>query len=106
MGLLKSIETNFGINASYWHIIETHVFWKTMRAEVILAGYLDETSRREGKDYLTTKSFNIDITPFSNTPINSVLQIASIVYTIVKTQMADFNDAENVIENGQSIATL
>lgn len=106
MGLLKSVETNFGINASYWHIIETHVFWKTMRAEVILAGYFDEKSRRDGKDYLSTKKFNIDITPFADTKIDNVLQIASIVYTIVKSQMPEFFDSENVIEDGQSIASL
>lgn len=106
MGLLKDIETKYGVDANYWHIAEINIFWKTMRANVILDGYPDYQSRINLKQILARKEFNIDISDLTQIPVKNVLEIASSIYQLVKYYVQDFEYAENVIEEGQEIIDI
>ena len=101
MALIKSEDTNYGVSATYWHVFTTNVQWKTMRANIVLVGYVDENARRNGKDYVATKSFNVDILPFAMVPIQNMLELGSLVYGIVKYYISEFKDAEDKLEEGQ-----
>lgn len=101
MGLLKNIETKYGVNANYWHISETNIFWKTMRANIIIDGYLDRGARLSKKRILDQKSFNIDISSLMQIPITNAMEMASAIYQLVKYYIQEFEDAINIIEEGQ-----
>lgn len=49
MALSKAIPTDFGIDATYWHILALQVNRADRNAAVTLAGYLDESARRAGR---------------------------------------------------------
>lgn len=102
MALIKAQSTNFGVDATYWHILSSNIFWKTMRAEVTVVGYVDENARRDGKDFVATKSFNIDILPFAAVPVTGLMEMGSMVYGIVKYKIPEFQDAEDKLEEGQT----
>lgn len=54
----KKLPTSFGVEASIWEIIETHINFKTKTITVILAGYFNEESRLENKNPLEGKLFS------------------------------------------------
>ena len=101
MALSKTESSNYGVDATYWNVSETNIFWKTMRCEIIMAGYVDEATRRAGKDYIISKSLNIDFSIFAALPITSALDIVSAVYGLVKYMVPDFSDAVDLVSEGQ-----
>lgn len=54
----KKIPTSYGVEASLWEIIETHVNFKTKTINVILAGYFDEKAYKSGGIPLEGKVFS------------------------------------------------
>lgn len=48
MALNKALPTDFGVDASYWHILALQVNRGDRSAAVTLAGYIDEPARRGG----------------------------------------------------------
>lgn len=48
MALLKSIPTSFGVDAAYWNILSIEHNRPQCSAQVVLAGYLDDGTRRAG----------------------------------------------------------
>ncbi len=106
MALIKSEETNYGVTATYWHVFSTDVQWKAMRANITLVGYVDENARRNGKDAVATKSFNVNIMPFAMVPIQNMLELGSLVYGIVKYYINEFQDAEDKLEEGQTVLDI
>ena len=59
MALAKTIETAFGVDATYWRIIRTNESFDGM-TEIYLAGYADETARRSGKAPLEVKTVQVE----------------------------------------------
>jgi|688.fasta_scaffold663591_2 hypothetical protein len=49
MALLKSLETKFGIDATYWKVCIQEVDWLRKQCTVTLCGWVDEQARREMK---------------------------------------------------------
>lgn len=48
MALLKQIPTEFGIDATYWHILAVQVNRVQAALQVTMAGYPDAAARRTG----------------------------------------------------------
>jgi hypothetical protein len=59
MALAKTIETAFGVDATYWRIIRTNESFDGM-TEIYIAGYADETARRTGKAPLEVKTVQVE----------------------------------------------
>ena len=53
MALIKSIPTDFGINAEYWHIGAVQEDFKGRGTEVTFYGYANEQARQDGKQPLS-----------------------------------------------------
>ena len=106
MALRKSIDSNFGVAATYWHILRTDVNWKTLRANLEVVGYVNEEARRTNKEQVLSKVVNIDISGMAFIPMNSLFELASIVYGFVKLQIPEFADAEDILEDGQEMVDI
>ena len=59
MAIARSIETVFGVTATYWRIIRTNESFDGM-TEIYIAGYADETARRAGKAPLEVKTVQVE----------------------------------------------
>lgn len=54
----KKIITSYGVEASFWEIVETHLNFKTKTITVILAGYFNEKAYLENKNPLEGKIYS------------------------------------------------
>ncbi|WP_353862023.1 hypothetical protein [Azospirillum formosense] len=68
MALIKSIPTDFGIDARYWHIYSVDHNRQQQAAQVVLAGYLDESVRRAGHRPLATLTLMLAGSDYPGTP--------------------------------------
>ena len=59
MALIKSIPTDFGINAEYWNIGAVQEDFKGQGTEVTFYGYANESARQEGKQPLSAGKVQI-----------------------------------------------
>jgi hypothetical protein len=59
MALFKSIETEYGIPATYWNIGGIQEDFKGKGAEVTFYGYADKSARDAGKQPLSAGKMNI-----------------------------------------------
>ena len=59
MALLKSIPTDFGINADYWNIGAVQEDFKGQGTEVTFYGYANKEARDEGKQPLSAGKVQI-----------------------------------------------
>lgn len=59
MALLKSIPTDFGINAEYWNIGAVQEDFKGKGTEVTFYGYANKDARDEGKQPLSAGKVQI-----------------------------------------------
>ena len=59
MALIKSIPTDFGINAEYWNIGAVQEDFKGRGTEVTFYGYASEQARLEGKQPLSAGKVQI-----------------------------------------------
>ena len=59
MALIKSIPTDFGINAEYWNIGAVQEDFKGQGTEVTFYGYASEAARQEGKQPLSAGKVQI-----------------------------------------------
>jgi hypothetical protein len=90
MALHQIISTDYGVNASYWKVIDVHFnrFDKTVKIDV--AGYLDKDSRDNGANVLKTFQYTVpESSVCSEDPENNVVHI---IYDLIKT-LGDFNTA-------------
>jgi hypothetical protein len=106
MALRKSIDSNYGVPATYWHILRTDVNWKTLRASIEVVGYVSQEARRTNKEQVLSKIVNIDISGMVFIPMQNLFELASIVYGFVKLQIPEFADAEDILEEGQTIVDI
>ena len=56
MALLKSVNTNYGIDATYWNIASMVENFKSKANSIILHGYLDLDARTNDMQPVITKS--------------------------------------------------
>jgi hypothetical protein len=56
MALLKSVNTAFGIDATYWNIASMVENYKSKANSIILHGYLDQDARTNNMQPIITKS--------------------------------------------------
>ena len=59
MALLKSIPTDFGINAEYWNIGAVQEDFKGKGTEVTFYGYANKQAREDGKQPLSAGKMQI-----------------------------------------------
>ena len=59
MALIKSIPTDFGINAEYWNIGAVQEDFKGKGTEVTFYGYANEQARADGKQPLSAGKVQI-----------------------------------------------
>ena len=59
MALLKSIPTEFGIDAQYWHIGAVQEDFKGQGTEVTFYGYASQEARQDGKQPLSAGKVQI-----------------------------------------------
>jgi len=90
MALHQIISTDYGVNASYWKVIDVHFnrFDKTVKIDV--AGYLDKDSRDNGANVLKTFEYTVPESIICSEDSQS--NVIHIIYDYIKT-LGDFNTA-------------
>ena len=58
MALSKVLPTDFGIDATYWKIVDLNINWLSREAHISLLGWSDKVSRELGKKELSRKIFS------------------------------------------------
>lgn len=104
MALRKASPTTFGVDGEYWRIAQTNIDWTTMKVHVEVLQYVDEKARREFRSPTGSICVDIDLTGLVNMkmPIESIMDVGSIVYTVLKSSHPFFVDAEDIIDAGQT----
>lgn len=66
MALSKVLPTDFGIDATYWKIVDLNINWLSRETHISLLGWSDKVSREAGRKELARKifSFSGDDFPF------------------------------------------
>jgi hypothetical protein len=59
MAICKSIPSDYGVAAAYWHIGAVAEDYKGAGVQVTLYGYADEAARRSGKQPLMSATFAV-----------------------------------------------
>lgn len=103
LALKKLAPTNYGVNGEYWRIAQTNIDWTTMNAHVEVLQYVDEGTRKGGSTPVGSISLDLDLNLMLGLkmPVESVMDIGSVIYTIVKASHPFFSDAEDVLDAGQ-----
>jgi len=88
MALIKSIQTDFGINAEYWNIGAVQEDFKGKGTEVTFYGYANKQAREDGKQPLSAGKVQIAGDEYVAGADRAAL------YAIIK-QRPEFEDAED-----------
>ena len=59
MAIKKTLQTSFGVEANYWKIVRVNESFLGTTTEIYLAGYVNEQSRRDGKQPLEIKTLSV-----------------------------------------------
>jgi len=89
MALIKSIDTDFGIPATYWNIGAVQEDFKGKGTEVTFYGYASQAAREEGKQPLSAGKVQIAGDEYVAGAPRSAL------YSIIK-QKPEFEGAEDI----------
>ena len=95
MALIKSISTRFGIDATYWKIIDLNINWLSKNSHISLSGWSDKASRDAGNIPLDSRSFDWmgEDFPFIGEEPQNERETA---YNKIK-QSEEFADAEDLL---------
>jgi hypothetical protein len=88
MALIKAIDTDFGIPATYWNIGAVQEDFKGKGTEVTFYGYANKEAREAGKQPLSAGKFQIAGAEYSAGADRAAL------YAIIK-QRPEFDGAED-----------
>jgi len=88
MALLKSVKTNYGIDATYWNIFSITEDFKNKNLEVVINGYVSKEVRDE--DHNPVAWQNLQFT--GDEYIKDATREA--IYLALKTK--DFSDAKDI----------
>ena len=58
MALKITIPTRYGIDATYFKVVDLNINWLTRQSHVTLCGWKDEEARRNNQQPLTERSFD------------------------------------------------
>ena len=61
MALTKSIDTQVGVEATYWRIVRVDVDLKIRKVWFMLDGYVSQLARTEGKEPLRQLPLTVDL---------------------------------------------
>jgi len=88
MALLKTVKTNYGIDAIYWNIFSINEDFKNKSLEIIITGYPSQNIREQDLDPVSWKTFQFS----ENDYIKDATR--ALVYAALKTkEFADAQDA-------------
>lgn len=88
MALIKPVETDYGVFATYWHIGCIQEDFKGKGAEITFYGYASETARVAGKQPLSAGKLEISGAEYSPDMTRPA------VYALMKLR-SDFQGAED-----------
>jgi len=93
MAFIISIDTQYGIEASYWKIVDLNINWLTKNSHVSMCGWIDKASRDAGQQPLDQRSFDWsgDAFPFIETEPQNERELA--YDTIKSLEDGEFADA-------------
>lgn len=86
MALVQSIQTDFGVEASYWHILSLQVNRVQQAVQVTMAGYIDARTRAAGHRPIAVMTLSLDRADFPGS-VDGVRYDA--VYDWLKQPVAD-----------------
>ena len=87
MALLKTVKTNFGIDATYWNIASINENFKDKTLEVVMFGYISQEIRASDSDPVSWKTFQF----IENDYIKDATR--ALVYAALKTK--EFDDSKD-----------
>ena len=90
MALHQIISTDYGVNASYWKVIDIHFNRSDKTVKVSIAGYLDKESKDNGSNVMKTFEYNFAETIVCSEDLEN--NVIHKIYDYVKT-LGDFNSA-------------
>lgn len=95
MALIKTISTNFGIDSTYWKIVDLNINWLSKNSHVSMSGWSSKASRDAGDQPLTSRSFDwsSDEFPFIDDEPQNERETA---YLKIK-ESEEFSDAEDML---------
>lgn len=105
MALKKTQMTNYGVSGEYWRVAQTNINWDTMMTHIEVLQYVNQDIRRAENKPIGAMSFDISILPYMALNIGPVMNVAAVVYGILKT-LPEFAEAEDVIDAGQVAVKL
>lgn len=84
MALIKTLPTEYGIDASYWKIVDLNINWLAREAHLSLLGWASLADRDAGKKEIDRKIFSFlgEDFPFTDTEPQNERGIA---YSKIKT---------------------
>jgi hypothetical protein len=88
MALEKSIETNIGVNATYWNIFSINENFRAKTVEVLVFGYASKQTRDANLDPISVNTYEFNGDNYLKDATRSA------VYNKLKT--TDFSDAQDV----------
>ena len=94
MALIKTFNLDTGVDASYWKVIDAHYDYINKSCSFRLGGWLDKKARKDGKRYITERSYYAQFKPPQS-------DLRDAIYTWLKTpeviegnaMVAEFSDA-------------
>jgi NADPH-dependent curcumin reductase CurA len=102
MALQKSIDTQFGIPATYWKVVKTDFDYLNKSGTIILCGYISEQARQEQKRHtavrnykLISEKFDTYFTPSAINP-QDMNQVKNSYLYIKELENSEFLDAIDV----------
>jgi hypothetical protein len=94
MALSKVMELPSGVSVSYWRIGGISARWTEPFINVELYGYIDESARRVGKDYVTTTVVKVEIDLLET----CTSTLGALLYSKLKDN-SWFSDSADVLES-------
>lgn len=58
MALDKKIQTNFGVDATYWKVVEVNINWHANCVHITMLGWVDRIARDSGKQPIDQRTFD------------------------------------------------
>jgi hypothetical protein len=87
MALLKTVKTQFGIDATYWNIFSFNEDFKNKTLEVVINGYVSKEARLDNNQPIAWQNLNFNGDEYIKDATRKS------IYSALKTK--DFSDAQD-----------
>lgn len=91
MALSKVVQTEYGVNVSYWIPIGIQVDIPSQSIKVVFGGFVSESNFLDGKSALLTESFSLN---FEDLGLDEIGSMQSTIETSALTKVPSLADAE------------